>query len=269
MSHQSQRRVGLVGHGAIGSVVAESLRDAAVPGAVLAGVLDPERPARDVPVDDVDELVARADIIVEAAGPDALRAVAEKVLAAGRTLVVLSIGAFTDPPTWRLLEEDHAGEIVLCSGALGGLDIIRAARLAGPVNSARLVTRKKPTALLQPWMSDEQASSLRGLREEEAPASVFAGSARDAARLFPQNLNVAASTAVTVGGWDVVSVELLADPSATHTVHELRVDTAVGAYHIRVENLPSPSNPATSGVVPYAVLRTLRDLVGSGAPRFG
>lgn len=261
--------MGLIGHGAIGSVVARSLREGAVPGAVLTGVLDPRHPPPDVPVKSTRNLIECADIIVEAAGPSALQAVAHAALSAGRTLVVLSVGAFADPAMWRLLEDNHEGEMLLCSGALGGLDIIRAARLAGPVRSARLVTRKKPVALLQPWMPGEQASALRQLRAEDEPIKLFEGPAREAATLFPQNLNVAASAAVAVGGWDIVSVKLFADPSATCTVHELEADTSVGMYHIRIQNQPSPGNPATSRIVPYAVLRTLRDLTASAGARFG
>lgn len=268
MKRQHARRVGLVGHGAIGSVVAAALRKGEVPGAVLSGVLASSRPARDAPVRDVGTLIARTDIIVEAAGADALRTVAPEVLSAGRTLVVLSVGAFADPGTWRLLEEDHPGEIVLCSGALGGLDVIRAASLAGPIASAHLVSHKKPVALIQPWMSEERVAALRELRDGDEPIRVFAGPAREAATLFPQNLNVAASVAVAAGDWDVVSVEMFADPSAPCTVHEVEARSPVGAYRVRAENLPSPSNPATSRIVPYAVLRTLRDLTASAA-RFG
>jgi aspartate dehydrogenase len=84
------------------------------------------------------------------------------------------------------------------------------------------------------------------------------------ARLFPRSTNVAAAVALAVGAWDVVEAVLLADPAATLTRHEIAATGPAGEYRFEIRNRPSPRTPTTSEIVPYAVLRTLRELARPG-----
>ncbi|MFB4316841.1 aspartate dehydrogenase [Actinomadura sp. 21ATH] len=255
-------RVGVLGHGAIGARVAGVLREGGVPGAELSAVL--RRGAGTVPerVEDVRELVESADVVVEAAGQGALRQYGPDILDAGRDLVAVSVGALADDALFGRLS-GAKGRLLVCQGALGGLDVVRAAAIGGPLTAVRLTSSKAPASLIQPWMDDGFAERLRSLKPGDEPVVLHDGAAREAAERFPKNANVAATLALAAGDWDAVQVRLVADPCASMTRHVVEFAGAVGQYRFELANLPDPDNPATSGLVPYAVLRTLADLGAS------
>lgn len=264
--------VGVIGQGAIGSVVTGALGRGEVPGCRLAGVLRRSGPASVAPlrpragqgrahteaVRSIDELVEASDLVVEAAGGDALADHGPAVVAAGVDLLVVSVGALVDDTLRSRLCGAPRGRarVLLSSGAIGGLDLLRAAALMGPVHSVRLTTVKHPQALERPWMSDDELHRLRHARD---PVTVFAGSARDAVRRFPDSANVAATLALATTGFDATRVELVARAGADRVRHRIEVDADAGRYELTVENTPS-ANPRTSAVTPYAVLRALTDL---------
>ncbi|MBD2898117.1 L-aspartate dehydrogenase [Actinomadura sp. RB99] len=263
--HGAVLRVGLLGHGAIGSNVAEALRRGVVPGAVLGGVLTRGRTASPAAVRDLPDLLASADVVVEAAGQRALREHGPAVLAAGRDLLAVSVGALADEAFFRELTRPagaaRSGRLLICPGALGGLDVVRAAALAGPLASVRLTSSKAPASLVQPWMDEETAERLRSLRPGDDPVTVFDGDAREAAARFPRNANVAATLALAAGDRAAVRVRLVAAPDTRLTRHVVEFTGPLGEYRFELANLPDPGNPATSGLVAPAVLRSLADLV--------
>lgn len=257
-------RVGLLGHGAIGSNVAEALRRGVVPGAVLGGVLTRRRSTAPAAVRDLPDLLASADVVVEAAGQRALREHGPAVLAAGRDLLAVSVGALADEAFFRELTRPagaRSGRLLICPGALGGLDVVRAAALAGPPASVRLTSSKAPASLVQPWMDERTAERLRSLRPGDDPVTVFDGDAREAAARFPRNANVAATLALAAGDRTAVRVRLIAAPGIRLTRHVVEFTGPLGEYRFELANLPDPGNPATSGLVAPAVLRSLADLV--------
>ncbi|MFC6878883.1 MULTISPECIES: aspartate dehydrogenase domain-containing protein [Actinomadura] len=260
-------RVGVLGHGAIGAKVAGLLRRGEVPGAELAGVAvrgDAPVPMR---ARGVRELVGASDVVVEAAGQRALWDHGAEILDAGRDLVAVSVGALADDGLFRGLTRPRAGRLLVCQGALGGLDVVRAAALGGPLTCVRLTSSKPPASLVQPWMDDGLAARLRALRPGDEPVAVHDGSAREAATRFPRNANVAATLALAAGDWSAVRVRLVADPAAVLTRHVVEFRGRVGEYRFELANHPDPGNPATSGLVAYAVARTLADLVPGTAWR--
>ena len=194
------------------------------------------RPPSDPPVPVVDplDLADGADIVVEAAGQQALADHGERYLLAGSRL--------------------H-----LTSGAIGGLDLLRAAAWAGPLDTVTLTTTKQPASLVESWMDDDLVSGLRDGREEIV---VFDGPAREAVARFPRSINVAATLALTVGSWDLVRVRLVADPTVEFNRHEIEVTGITGRYRFSVENRPSSDNPRTSAIVANAVLQGLAELCG-------
>lgn len=255
-------RVGLLGLGSIGATVASELDSGAVPGAEVAAVLRRTPDGQQFTVDSLDELIRRCDVIVEAAGPAVLREAAAAVLAAGRDLIAVSIGGlFEDGLVDRLPDR---GRLVLCSGAVGGLDLVRAATFAGPLRSLRITSRKAPRSLLRPWMDAGLVRRLEALIPGDEPVELFGGGVAKAVELFPNNVNVAATLAFAAGQRDLVEVRVVADPAATRSVHLIEVEGAVGDYRFEIANDPSPANPASSAIVAYSVLRCIADLRPTG-----
>lgn len=255
------RKVGIVGWGAIGRVVGTALADGRVGSAELVCVVD-NRPLGDAaPAEQVTfkEAVERCDLIVEAAGQGVVREWGELVLASGTDLLIASTGALTDEHLARRLLAAGPGRVYFTGGAVGGLDLLQAARSLGPLEDVRLTTTKLPGTLEQPWMD---ADLLSRMRTATGPVVVMSGTARDVPVMFPRSTNVAASVALAVGDLDAVRVQVVADPAAHRTRHVVEASGRLGAYRFEVMHLPDPDNPATSRIVPHAVLRSLAAITG-------
>ncbi|MFD4694562.1 aspartate dehydrogenase domain-containing protein [Streptomyces sp. NBC_00683] len=255
------RKVGIVGWGAIGRVVGTALAEGRVGGAELVCVVDNRplgeaAPARQATFE---EALETCDLIVEAAGQGVVREWGERVLESGTDLLIASTGALTDEELAKRLLAAGPGRVYFTGGAVGGLDLLQAARSLGPLDEVRLTTTKLPSTLEQPWMDEDL---LARMRSATGPVVVMSGTAREVPVKFPKSTNVAASVALAVGDLDAVRVQVVADPAAHRTRHLIEASGAHGAYRFEVAHLPDPGNPATSQVVPYAVLRSLAALAG-------
>src|SRR5690606_25284863 len=139
------------------------------------------------------------------------------------------------------LARRSGGRIVVPSGAILGLDAVRAVA-EGNVESVRLITRKPPAGLAGAPLLVEKGISLEGLSE---PLLVYTGSAREAAKGFPANLNVSVALSLAGVGPDRTTVEVWADPTVTHNTHTIIVESDSSNLTMTIENIPSAENPRT------------------------
>jgi aspartate dehydrogenase len=257
---RAARRVGIVGWGAIGRVVGTAVAQGAVPGAELVCVID-NRPVTGAPAPQasIEDALTSCDLIVEAAGQGFIRGWGARILGSGTDLLVASTGALTDRTLHAELTDAAPGRVYFTGGAVGGLDLLQAVRGLGELHDVRLTTTKLPSTLEQPWMS---AELLESMRTATGPVEVMRGTARDVPVRFPRSTNVAMSVALAVGDLDKVAVRVVADPGAVLTRHVIEAGGAHGNYRFEVNHAPDPGNPATSQVVPHAVLRSLGALCG-------
>jgi aspartate dehydrogenase len=145
---------------------------------------------------------------------------------------------------------------VVPSGALIGLDAVRAAA-EGSIRSVKMVTRKPPNGLEGAPYLREHGISLENLKQ---PLKVFDGSAREGARGFPQNVNVAAALSLAGIGPDRTQLEIWADPALTRNTHRIEVDADTARFSMTIENVPS-ENPRTGRIVALSTAAALRGLV--------
>lgn len=257
--------VAIGGLGAIGLPLARALDAGAVDGVRLVAVAaaDPARAAERVaefqappgvvPLDRLSE----ADIVVEAAPAKVFERIAGPAIAAGRILVPASVGALLPRMDMVRRAEAAGARIVVPTGALLGLDAVRAAA-EGPVESVTLETRKPPAGLAGAPYLRRRGIDLTGLTE---PLRVFAGSALEAAAGFPANVNVAAALALAGIGPVRTRVEIWADPGIDRNIHTIRVEAEAARFTMRIENVPSAENPRTGRLTPLSLLACLRGLV--------
>jgi aspartate dehydrogenase len=253
--------VAVAGLGAIGKAVVRHLH-AGIPGVRLAAVAarDAARAGAwlaelgvDVPTVPLAALPVRADVVVECAPSSLLGEIAVPTLTAGKRLVVLSVGALLGRPELESLAREHGGEILVPTGALIGLDAVRAAA-EGTIHAVRMVTRKPVVGLAgAPYLRD-RGIDLSGL---SAPLRVFSGTARQAAAGFPSNLNVAAALSLAGLGPDRTEVEIWADPTATRNSHRIEVESDAASFSMSIENIPS-ENPKTGRITAQSVVALLR-----------
>jgi aspartate dehydrogenase len=258
--------VAIGGLGAIGFPVARRLAQG-LPGFRLAAVAardtaraEARLAAADiaVPVVPLAELARRADIIVECLPAGQFRAIAEPAIAGGRIFVPLSAGALLEHVDLVERAREAGARIIVPTGALLGLDAVRAAA-EGEIRSVKMTTRKPPRGLAGAPYLAEHGISLERLA---APLKVFEGNARDGARGFPDNVNVAAALALAGIGAERTRLEIWADPALDRNTHLIEVDADSARFSMTIQNIPSAENPRTGRLTPLSVIACLRGLAG-------
>ncbi len=260
-------KIGLVGCGAIGSEIAKAI-DSGDINAELVAVCDRNTKCADGLIGrlkkkpiraNLEELVNASDIVVEAAAQVAVPAIARATLVKGKQLMIMSVGALTDASLYKevkSLAATHGSRIYLPSGAISGLDGLKSASI-GNIRKVTLTTTKNPAGLEgAPYIRDKNID-LKALKE---PRLIFEGTAAEAAKAFPANLNVAATLCLAAREGDV-RVRIVADPSIHVNRHEIVAEGDFGQITTRVENVPSPKNPRTSYLAALSAIATLRSIV--------
>ena len=263
MTGKKALRVGLAGLGAVGLEVAKRLL-AGVPGLTLAAVAvrDDAKARRALPelasvaFKPATALADDCDIVVECLPPPLFRDVAISAIDKGRIFMPLSVAQLID--NWDLVAraKEKGARILPPTGALIGLDAVRAAA-EGTIHSITMITRKPPAGLEGAPYLVEHKISVAGLKE---PLKVFDGTARDGARGFPANVNVAAALSLAGIGPDRTRLQIWADPTITRNTHRIEVDADVARFSMTIEGIPS-GNPRTGRIVPLSTIAALRALV--------
>lgn len=262
--------VALLGFGALGSDLVALLGPERESGAIEFAGAVVRHPERHRPLDppggylDAETAIERAEVIVECAGVAAARAHGPSVVAAGRTLVLASVGALADPDAARGIL-GGPGEAVITSGAIGGLDLVRAAAQAGGIDAATITTSKTAASLVQAWMSADEADRIRAL---DGPELLFDGTPREAIERFPGNVNVAVALAVACRGLGTIDdglarvrVRIVADPHTDTSTHRIEASGSSGDYVFEIGNRPSAANPRTSALTAQALAADVRALL--------
>lgn len=260
-------RVAVAGLGAIGMSVARQL-DAGMPGLTLtaASAGDLTR-ARDRVADfnappkvaASEELAKHADIIVECAPAAVFRSIAEPAIDAGRVFIPISVGALLSHADLIPLAEAKNAQIIVPTGALLGLDAVRAAA-EGEITSVRMVTRKPPASLAGAPHIEKNDIRLEAL---SGPLKIFDGTAREGAIGFPANVNVAAALSLAGIGPDQTTLEVWADPALDRNTHRIEVESDSARFSMTIENVPSEENPRTGKITALSVIATLRRLTST------
>lgn len=249
-------RIGILGTGAIGGEIARAVSSWPEITAIALFDQDAARAKKVAAacgpkatiVGDGLALIERCDLLIETATQEAAKQWAPRALEAGRDVLLLSIGAFVDDAfkaNVERLARAHRRKVYLPSGAICGIDLIRAASLA-ELKSVTLVTTKPPAGLgvdVDKW------------------TVIFDGPAREAVQKFPKNVNVAMCLSLAGLGPDATKVQVVADPLTTRNQHKVIVEGAFGRARIEVENLPSPDNPKTSYLASLSAIATLRRIL--------
>jgi aspartate dehydrogenase len=258
-------KIGLAGLGAVGLAVAHRL-EAGIPGLLLAAVSArdhakarrnlPEAGTR-IPIVAAEALGDTCDVIVEGLPPQLFRPVAAAAIERGRIFMPLSVGQLLQ--NWDLVEraKSTGARILVPTGALIGLDAVRAAA-EGAIHSVTMITRKPPSGLAGAPYLLEHGISVKDL---SAPLKVFDGTAREGARGFPANVNVAAALSLAGIGPDRTRLEIWADPALMRNTHRIEVDADSARFSMLIENVPSAENPRTGRITALSAVAALRGLV--------
>lgn len=261
------KRIALIGMGHMARHVLDIWEQAPQPKPELIGVMEAPQglaaagrllAGRMPVVDSLDALLALdPDVVVECATQGALKAHGPRVLEAGKDLLIISNGALADMELLDALRDAAqrgGARMLVPSGAVGGLDVLAAGRLGG-LEEVRQSLTKPPAA----W-KNTPAETEFDLGALTGPQLIFSGSARQAARLYPQNANVTATVALAGVGFDESKVELFADPAMTGPLHKIWAKGAFGSFSMELQGVALPDNPKTSLLATLSLARSILNL---------
>ncbi len=248
-------RLGILGCGAIGGDVArkligvEGIRSIVVFDIEESVVLSLKDELSDVHIaQSVEELIDSSDVVCEAASQDAVREYAELILLSGKDIIVMSVGALYDDDFFshlKAIAKKKGAKIRIPSGALCGIDGVLAGFYAG-IDEVVLETTKNPKNL--------------GVSVSKKTL-VFEGSAKEAVRKFPKNINVSAILSIAGIGFDKTNVRIVADPDVERNSHRVIVSGDFGCLESVVENVPNPRNPRSSYMASLAAIACISNLI--------
>jgi len=241
------RKIGIIGCGAIGTLIAHAVENGIVNCDKMILYDSSFKQAEQLRkslhfptaiVKSVDEMIeANPSVIVEAASQQAAREYASRILSKDIDFVVMSVGALLDMNV-------ESNRLHVPSGAIGGLDAVSSASLAG-IDKIVLTTRKNPRAL--------------GLDNREEKV-VYEGTAEEAVKRFQREMNVAATLALVVGRGKV-HARVISDPKVDRIVHEIEVKWKHGDMFFRFSNSPHPQNPKTSALAAYSAIELMKRIL--------
>ena len=229
MSTKKIIKVGLIGCGAIGTLIAQSIEKKLVicDELILFDYITEKalslKKSTNFPivvVDNLDQMLnLKPTIIVEAASQKAVKDYIKPITSQGIKFIIMSSGA--------LLGSDYETKnIFVPSGAIGGLDAISSAALT-KIKKVVLSTKKNPKAFDM---------------NNTKPQIIFQGTAQEAAKRFPRSMNVASTLSFIVKPAKV-QVQLFSDPTIKKNTHEIKIEWQFGEMLLRFSNDPHPENP--------------------------
>jgi len=262
-------KVGLLGCGNIGCTIAEALINNICPGKKLSAICGTKKNDKIERflklsnakfVDNVEDLLAMdLDVIIEAANPKVAAKYALSVIEAGKDLLLLSSGALLEPNLYRDIEiasKKTKARVIVPSGAVGGLSVIRAATIRDGLQEVTITTTKNLKSLMGAPFFSNNPIDLVNLKEKTI---VFQGSASEAIKGFPQNVNIAVTVSLAGLGPEKTQIKIIADPAASLTMHELEVIGDFGTMKLKLENKVSPDNPRSSYLASLSAISALKD----------
>ena len=265
------KRIGLLGCGSIGTQIAIAIDTGIIP-AKLTHIFDEDKEKsaslasklKNKPevVENVHLLSSNpVDLVVEAASQDAVSDNALSILQNRKDLVIMSSGALLDESVFEIISDackELKKTVYLPSGAISGIDAIKSVK--NELDSVVLTTTKHPNSLKGAKFFDDFKINLDEINE---PSTIFEGTASEAVRLFPKNINVSALLSLSGLGSHETIVKIIADPNTTKNTHEITVRGKFGQITTKIENVPDSNNPRTSRLAILSAIETIRSICTS------
>ena len=259
-------KVGIIGCGTIGREVARACQARLNRRIDLIGICDSDAEKAKalqkvlkgkVQILDSVAIIKKSGLIVEAASAHVSCDIVKKCIRYKKDVLVMSVGGLLGKRGLLSTIRRSPSTVYLPSGALCGLDGIKAASIGG-IRSARITTRKPPRSLEGAPYITQNKIDVKAIDKETV---IFEGTAREAIAAFPQNINVAAVLSLASVGEDETKVRIITSPEYTKNVHEVEVEGDFGKITTRTENVPSERNPKTSWLAILSAIATLERIV--------
>lgn len=262
-------KIGIVGCGAIGSSLAKIIAKKMSLQAKLAAFYDINADKsrklsnsivknNSLAVESLEQLVAKSDLVIEAAAGNSSWEIAKGALTNGRDILIMSVGGivkhFKELSAWAI---KYNAKVYIPSGAIAGIDALKAAN-AGGIKSVVLTTRKNPLSFKGVKFIEAKGIILDKIKVDTV---LFSGPASSAVKYFPQNINVAGVLSLAGIGPVKTKVEIIASPFIQKNIHEIRIESHAGVIVTRTENILHPDNPKTSYLAVMSAVAVLKQIL--------
>src|SRR5687767_1847100 len=202
------------------------------------------------------------ELVVEAASQDAVRSYLNQLILFKKDVLVMSVGAFANSEFFSEViknVENNNINIYVPSGAIAGIDALKSVK--NSISYVTLTTTKNPKSLKDSPFFKQNNLTVDSIKKRTL---IFEGSASEAVKNFPANVNVAALLGLAGIGIEKTKVNVIADPSLRINKHEIKVIGKFGELIVRVKNVPSPTNPKTSYLAILSIIESLRSITTKG-----
>jgi aspartate dehydrogenase len=260
--------IGIAGCGAIGSSLADSIVYDFSKEAQLLALYDVDAQKayslstklnRKLAISSLDELINKVDLVIEATKAGTAFDIARKALSNSRDIMIMSVGGILEHYNeLKALAQSKGARVFIPSGAICGIDGVKAAVASGKVNKVILTTRKPPEAFS--GVAYILQNNIR-LDNIEKDTVIFEGNALQATKAFPQNINVAATLSISGIGPEATIVRIVASPGIDRNIHQIEVDSEAGKITAITENVIHPDNPKTSYLAVLSAIATLKQIL--------
>jgi aspartate dehydrogenase len=261
-------KIGILGCGAIGSRIARSIKAECEDSAVVSALFDinPSKaanlakhlPYKNIIQKSYQQLLDHCDLVVEAVNaPDTHELIRQAILAK-KDVLVMSVGKLFNGESILKLAQKHGAQLLIPSGAIAGIDAIKAARL-GKIHHITLTTRKPLYGFTDNAYVQQKRINLSKITKETI---LFDGNVKEAVKSFPQNINVAATIALASSAKDKMRIRIATSPEFKVNSHEIEVIGEFGRIVTRTENVVCPDNPKTSYLAVLSAIVTLKQYFG-------
>ncbi len=259
--------IGIIGCGAIGTIIAKAVEDideiesvyllnkVSEKANILASSLK-----KGIKKQNVNDFIDDVSLVIESASINAVKEYGEFILLHGKDFMAMSVGAFADKELAEKLVDTakrNRCRIYLPSGAIAGVDAVKSAS-GSRIDEVILTTRKPPAGLTNVKYLEGKGIDVEKLEREMV---VFEGSASEAIKHFPKNINVAVCLSITGIGADKTKVKIVCDPKIRQNIHHIVVKGNFGEIETGTKNFPCPTNPKTSYLAALSAIATLKKIV--------
>ena len=273
-----KKKISIIGCGAIGSELAQHVDSNMTKNVTLLSILDirPENAqtlksklSNNSPLifnnfaDFVkSESFKEVELVIEAASQNAITSYLNQLISFKKDVLVMSVGAFANSAFFSEVSrnvESNDINIYVPSGAIAGIDALKSVK--NSVSYVTLTTTKNPNSLKDSPFFKNNNLTVDSIKKRTL---IFEGSAIEAVKNFPTNVNVAALLGLAGIGVEKTKVNVIADPSIRINKHEIKVIGKFGELIVRVKNIPSSTNPKTSYLAILSVIECLRSITTKG-----
>jgi len=262
-------KIGIAGCGAIGSSLAKTIVRDFQEAAELVALFDIDtKKSQDLSnligktkrlsVESLQQLINKSELVIEASSAKSSCAIAQAVLSRRRDIMIMSVGGIVaELGTLSSLAKRYNAKVYVPSGAVAGIDALKAASVKN-LKSIVLTTRKNPKSFKDVEYIRRKKINLDKIKRD---TTLFFGSAKQAIKFFPQNINVAGTLCIAGLGEDKTKVKIVATPGIEKNIHEIEIKSEAANISTRTENILHPENPKTSYLAVLSAVATLKQIL--------